>query len=125
MKRIRSLAVLLLMTSCAPTPDDVKAEPIRFTMSVPAPVDRVGTCLASFYLGQSMDAHYLPVPSRNSAQLIVNFPAMGLAPPQGHFVFDLQGGAQTTVTFQRRKLMAGSESSEQQAKDQLTKCGAI
>ena len=122
MKRFLSVGLLALAAGCGPTSEDVLAEPVRFTITVGAPWDRVGTCLAAFYIGKSFDAHYLPVPSSNRAQLIVNFPAMSLHPPQGMFVFDLEGGDRTTITFRRRKLIASIESSEQEARAAVTDC---
>lgn len=122
MQRWISIGIVALAAGCAPTSEDVQAEPVRFTMTVSAPWDRVGTCLAAFYIGKSLDAHYLPVPSANRAQLIVNYPAAGLAPPQGMFILDLVGGDRTTVTFKRRKLIGGYETSEQTAKTAVEEC---
>ena len=122
--RIRNFLALTLgavaLGSCAtPTVDDIKNEPVALTVTVAAPWDQVGECIAAYYTKLAV-VNYRPVVRESRAEIILT--AIGnSAQGTALLVFDIRGGDKTTtVTLKRPKMFAGLE---REARDTITKCG--
>lgn len=121
MHRLAPVFLVSLVVGCATPVEDVRKEPVRITTTVPAAWDRAGTCLASAY--NQFETVYLPVASEQRAEIIVSTVTAGLlgSIKRTMFVFDVQGGSVTTVTWRRDQHMAGSFETE--ARERIERCG--
>jgi|GEM_PF-4284537 len=121
MHRLAAIWLLVGCTAaCGYTVDEVKETEPRFTVTVPAPWDRVGTCIAAAYTG-GYQTLYLPVPSDRKAQIIMKMIGPGIVQYQSiMFVFDIEGGDPTKVTFRRRP---AHSSFDTEAREIIDRCG--
>ncbi len=122
MHRLAAVLVLLV-AGCATPLEDVRKEPVRITMTVPAAWDRTGTCLAAAY--NDYETVYLPVASEQRAEIIVNQVTTGLlgSVKRTMFLFEVQGGSVTTVTWRRDQHL--HISFETQARERIERCGKV
>ena len=125
MKVVRASMLLLVLgaAACASPPDEVRSQPVRFSMTVPASWDRAGACLSAFYTTGGYQSAYLPAASDRRAEIVVKEAATGPLSPTGTilYVFEVTGGDQTTVTYRERPGLGNG--SERQARETTARCG--
>lgn len=119
-KLVAPAALALALAGCA-SAEDIRNEPARFSMTVPAAWDRVSTCLKSAYL-DNFSVVDLPFASERRTELLLHVNGT-LGQVINFAVFDIRGSdAGTTVTWRRRKLVANQESNEQTARRSVERC---
>ena len=118
--RSATFVLLLLASGCAPTLQEVRDEPVRFTVKVGAPIDKVGACIVAGFV-DDFETVYLPVPSERRSEIIL-YNAGGFGTRITMAYFELKGDRETTVLYQRRKV-AFASAMEQRAREQVAKCG--
>ena len=121
MRRIAIALGALTLGACAtPTVDNIKSEPVAFTVTVAAPWDQVGECIAAYYTKMTL-VNYRPVVRDRRAEIIVTMAGNSLMRTIPIFVFDIRGDDKTTtVTFKRH---TSFEALGREARDTITKCG--
>jgi hypothetical protein len=126
MKAVRSSLLLPVLgaTACATTPDEVRNQPVRFSLTVPAPWDSVGACISAFYTTGYRSA-YLPLASERRGEIVVKEAAAGPLSPASPvlYVFEVAGGEHTTVTYRERPGLGNG--SERQARETTARCGKV
>lgn len=117
-----AIGALLALAGCGYSVEEVGESEARFSVTVPAAWDQVGTCLAAAYATE-LEALYLPVPSERRARIITKFRGGGFVVYQSiMYVFDIEGGDQgTKVTFRRRPQAV--ESADIEARERIATCG--
>lgn len=121
MKAIAGLGLMLALGACGSSVDDVQNSPPVLTVQVPAPWDVVGTCLAQHYSYSQVT--YLPTPSQERAKVIVKFVGPGIVQYVTiSFIFEISGGAQTTVVV-RQERMGQGEPSNRATREVIERCG--
>ncbi|MFN4017131.1 MAG: hypothetical protein ACK4JB_17465 [Reyranella sp.] len=120
----RTAAILALAgcaTACGYSTDEVADMPARFTMTVPAAWDVVGTCLTQEYVN-GFEVNYLPVPSEQRAKVIVKLVGPGIVQYVTiMYIIDIKGGGQTTVTWRARP--PNTDRADQRDKAIVERCG--
>lgn len=117
------LALAGCTAACGYSTDEVAEMPARFTISVPAAWDSVGTCITQYYVS-SNEVAYLPVPSEQRAKVIVKFVGPGIVQYVTIlFVVDIKGGQQTAVTWRSRP--PNTASGDKAARDLVERCGKV
>lgn len=122
MKRYCSL-MLVLLSGCGPSIEELRSQPTDFVVTVSAPWDKVGACLARAY-ADDLQALYLPEPSRQRAELLVTLVVSGtLSDGRNNlFAVEIDGAGPTTVSYrQRRGMMAASW--KRKAQENIERCG--
>ncbi len=122
MHRMAALLALVGCTAaCGYSTDEVADMPARFTMSVPAAWDVVGTCLHQEFVN-GYEVSYLPVQSQQRAKVIVKMVGPGIVQYVTiMFIIDIQGGRDTTVTWRARP--PNTERADQRDKAIVERCG--
>jgi hypothetical protein len=118
------LPLLVLAGSCAAAPGEVRDEPVRFSMTVPAPWDKAGACISAFY-STGYRSTYLPAANERRAEIVVREAAAAPLSQGGTvlYVFQVTGGDQTTVTYRERPGLGNG--SERQARETAARCGKL
>lgn len=122
MHRLAAILALAGCTAaCGYSADEVADTQARFTLTVPAAWDTVGTCITQHYISGN-EVAYLPVPSEQRAKVIVKLVGPGIVQYVTIlFVIDIKGGQQTTVTWRSRP--PNTASSDKTARDLVERCG--
>lgn len=119
---IALVMLLLSLTACGSTVEDVQATPVALTMKVPATWDSVATCIAQFYMSTN-ETSYLPVASEQRAKVIVKFVGGGFVPYASIlFVFEISGGNPTTVVM-RQAQRGALDNQNKTARELIERCG--
>jgi len=97
------LLALALVPGCAASIADVQSQPPLFQITVQAPWDQVGACLARAYV-DNYRTTYLPVPSQKRAEIAV---ALDVSDPLTQkkdtlFVLDVRGSGPTVVSYRQQ-----------------------
>jgi hypothetical protein len=118
-----ALSIALGVAGCGYSIDEIKSQEADFTVTVSAPWDQVGACLARAY-ADDLQMLYLPEPSKHQAELVATMVATGLLSQakRNLFVLDIVGTGPTTVSYrQQRAPMAASWARE--ARERIERCG--
>lgn len=108
---------------CGYSTDEVADMPARFTLTVPAAWDVVGTCLTQEYVN-GYEVNYLPVPSEQRAKVIVKLVGPGIVQYVTIMnIIDIKGGRETTVTWRARP--PNSDRADQRDKAIVERCGKV
>ena len=127
MKAVHASMLSLLMLgvgACGSAPGEVRNEPARFSMTVPASWDSTGACISAFYT-TGYQSTYLPAASERRAEIVVREAAAAPLSQAGTvlYVFEVTGGGQTTVTYRERPGLGNG--SERQARETVARCGRL
>ena len=126
MKAVRAsmLPLLMLAGACSSAPGEVRNEPVRFSMTVPAAWDSAGACISAFYTTGYQSA-YLPAANERRAEIVVREAAAAPLSQAGTvlYVLEVTGGGQTTVTYRERPGLGNG--SERQARETVARCGRL
>lgn len=122
MHRLAAILALAGCTAaCGYSTDEVAEMPARFTMTVPAAWDVVGTCITQEYVN-GFEVSYLPVASEQRAKVIVKMVGPGIVQYVTiMYIIDIKGGSQTTVTWRARP--PNTERADQRDKAIVERCG--
>ena len=108
-----------VLAGCTISQEEVRAEPVRFTMTVTASFDTLATCVA----GRS--AHdYVVTPQiyQSEGVAYVTLAAKSAPTVQSEYFIRRSGTNTSTVEWRRRKLIAGQGGSEEQARENIEAC---
>ena len=117
------LLALALGPGCAASIADVQSQPPLFQITVQAPWDQVGACLARAYV-DNYQTTYLPVPSQKRAEIAV---ALDVSDPLTQkkdtlFVLDVRGDGPTVVSY-RQQTGPMSPNWAREARINVERCG--
>lgn len=122
MRWLASLAGILV-SSCAPTLDDLRTEPVRWTAEYDVPYDTLTNCLAA-----RMSEKYSAVPQvypRDRIGIVtVTWPQVLLAPGGLFSEYTIRsiGADRSSVEWRRRKMGLDLGENEQFSKDAAARC---
>lgn len=106
------LAALFPLAACAPTLDEIRAEPVRFTSSQPVPWDTMANCIAA----RSTDLRPASLQTYPRERL-----ATVIWPEAAEFTVRADGDG-SVVTFRRRKVVADLGGFEASAREIVERC---
>lgn len=120
------MAALLLFAGCAgcgPTISELRSMPPVFEVTVAAPWDQVGACLAKAY-ADDYQTLYLPVPSEQRAELVTTVVITGPLSQAKHNLFsmDVKGSGTGSTVIYKANDRPGS-SIERTARANVERCG--
>lgn len=117
------LLALALGPGCAASIADVQSQAPLFQVTVPAPWDQAGACLARAYV-DNYQTTYLPVPSQKRAEIAVALDVSDSLTRKKDtlFVFDIRGDGPTVVSYHQQ---TGPMSSNwaREARATVERCG--
>lgn len=117
------LALAGCISGCGYSANEVAEMPARFTATVPAAWDVVGTCITQEFIS-GFETTYLPVPSEQRARVIVKLVGPGIVQYVTITdIIDIKGGQQTAVTWRSRP--PNNASSDKAARDLVERCGKL
>lgn len=108
-----SAFILSILAACAPTLDEIRAEPVRFTVRQAVPWDTMANCIAA----RSTDQRPASLQTYPREQL-----ANVIWPETAEFTVRAEG-AGSVVEFRRRKLAADLGGMEASARELVERCG--
>lgn len=111
------------MAGCGYSIEEIKSQEASFSVTVSAPWDQVGACLARAY-ADNLQMLYLPEPSRHRAELVATLVVTGplSQAKRNLFVLDIVGTGPTTVSYRQQPApMATSWARE--ARENIERCG--
>jgi hypothetical protein len=119
----RAIALAFLVAGCSGyTADDVRREPIRLSVTVPAPLESMVTCIKAAYIDEYTVVD-LPNQAERRAELVLH---AGGYPNVTSEVYDLrasEGG--TAVAWRRQKMAANQSGREDRARAVVERCGKM
>jgi hypothetical protein len=122
MRRIAIALGALTLGACAtPTVDNIKSEPVAFTVTVAAPWDQVGECIAANY-SKIMVVNYRPMVRESRAEIIPMYVANS-AQGMPMFVFDVRGSNNKTIVTLKRPKVFANAALDGEARGMITYCG--
>lgn len=113
MKRIAFVAVAVVaLSGCTKSVDELRSEPVRFSVTVAAPWDRLATCIKERYVDKYSVVD-LPVAHEHRTEVLIQ--QMGS--------FDVRATpAGTAVVLRRRDMLAGDQSFDATAREAIERC---
>jgi hypothetical protein len=119
------LPPLVLMAGCAASIADVESQAPLFQVTVEAPWDQVGACLARAYV-DNYETTYLPVPSQQRAEIAVGLVVTDALTQKKDtlFVLDIRGGGPTVVSY-RQQAGPMSPNWARVARANVERCGKV
>jgi hypothetical protein len=119
------LATLVLAGGCAATIAEVESQAPLFQVTVQAPWDQVGACLARAY-ADNYETTYLPVPSQTRAEIAVGLDVTDALTQKKDtlFVLDIRGSGPTVVSY-RQQAGPMSPNWARVARANVERCGTV
>jgi hypothetical protein len=115
-----ALGLTAATSGCGYTADDVRSEPIRLSMTVPSPLERMVTCIKSAYIDEYSIVD-LPNSAARRTELVLH---AGGHPNVTTEIFDLQSTDRgTTVVWRRQKMVMNQSLREDRAHATVERCG--
>jgi len=119
------LVPLFLLGGCAASIADVQSQTPLFQVTVRAPWDQVGACLARAYV-DNYQTTYLPVPSQQRAEIAVALAVTDSLTQKKDtlFLLDARGSGPTVVTY-RQQTGPMSPNWAREARANVERCGEV
>jgi len=115
MRAIAGSLLMLALCACAPSLDELRSEPIRFTTTQPVPYDVMANCILARTTEER--AGTMQMDARHQVAYVV-------VPATAEYTVRAVGGG-STVDWRRRKLIGDIGGLEEAAKAIVSRCSQV